>query len=142
MSQSPNSVAVVAPNQYHLRGPYHIRIDYIPSGAGGKPFFAYHDAHRTLHFFGDQIRQTEVPDLGTVVTVTLVITVDFGSTTFSVLLPRVNLPDERDASESINTEGITAVHSLSIAPGVNLGQLDTYTVTPLSGKAKRGIVPL
>jgi hypothetical protein len=141
MPQPPTSAAVVAPNLYQLTGAG-ISINYIPSGAGGQPFFTYQDLHRTLHFFGKEIQQAEVADLGTVVSVTLVITIDLGSTTFSVLLPRVNLPDHLGASAFIRTEGITTVHSLSFAPGVNLGQRDTYTVAALSGTASLGIVPL
>ena len=141
MPQAAPSAAVVAPNLYQLAGGG-ISISYIPSGAGGQPFFAYQDTHRTLHFFGKEIQQAEVADLGTVVSVTLVITVDLGSTTFSVLLPRVNLPDHRGASAFITTEGITTVHSLSIAPGINLGQRDTYTTTPLTGTGSLGIIPL
>jgi hypothetical protein len=78
----------------------------------------------------------------TVVTVTLVITVELGSTTFSVLLPRVNLPDHWGASAFIRAEGITTVHNLSLAPPANLGQGDTYMVTPLSGTGSLSIIPL
>jgi hypothetical protein len=141
MPASPTSAAVVAPNLYQLAGGG-ISITYIPSGAGGQPFLRYQDVHRMLHFFGKKIQQAEVADLGMVVSVTLAITVDLGSTTFSVLVPRVNLPDHRGASALISTEGITTVHSLSLAPGVNLGQLDTYSVTPLNGTGSLSIVPL
>jgi hypothetical protein len=141
LSQPRSSAAVIAPNLYQLAGAG-IRISYVPSGAGGKALFTYQDAYKTLHFFGDQIGRAEVAYLGTVVTVTLVITVDLGSTTFSVLLPRVNLPDYPGASASISTEGITTVHSLSLAPGADLGQLDTYTLAPLSGTASVSMIPV
>src|SRR5258708_9248980 len=69
--------------------------DRVPTkdedGVGGEPHFSYHDSHRTLEFAGNQIERAEVPDLGTVVSVTLLRSVDSGWTSFSVLLPRVNL---------------------------------------------------
>ena len=43
-------------------------------------------------FTGSEIGVVEVPDLGTLVSVTVLLTIDSGSTTFTVLLPRVNLP--------------------------------------------------
>jgi hypothetical protein len=83
-----------------------------------------------------------VPDLGTVVSVTLVLTVDSGSITFSVLIPDVNLPDQRGASAPIQTEGITTTHRFSIVPIFNQGQRELYSVTPLSGSALAVIIPL
>jgi hypothetical protein len=43
-------------------------------------------------FTGSEIGVVEVPDLGTLVSVTVLLTIDSGSTTFTVLLPRANLP--------------------------------------------------
>jgi hypothetical protein len=70
---------------------------------------------------------------GTVVSVAIFRTIDSGSTTFSVLIPRVNL----SAGERIviSTEGITATHRFSVVLAFNHGQLDAYTVTPLHGTA-------
>jgi hypothetical protein len=116
LAQSPNSAAVVAPKFYHLAGGA-INVSYISSDTGGQPFFVYQDSYRTLHLSGDQIRQAEVADLGTVVTVTLVITVDFGSTTFSVLLPRVNLPDQRGDYETGRRKGIVDSAFAAFQPG-------------------------
>ena len=81
-----------------------------------------------------------MPDLGTVVSVTLLMTVDTGSTTFSVLLPPVNLPNQLGASVPIYTDGITTAHHLF--PVLNQGQRARYTVTPLRGTASNVIVPL
>jgi len=102
---------------------------------GGLTHFTYHDPRQTQNFIGNQIRTVEVPDLGTVVSVTLSITVDSGSTTFSVLLPQVNLPNQPGASVFIRTTGITTLHRLSIVPGLNFGQQEIYTVTRLTGTA-------
>jgi hypothetical protein len=59
-------------------------------------------------------------------------TVDSGSTTFTLLVPRVNM--HAGESIAIRTDGITALHRFSIAPVLH-GQLDFYTVHPLSGTA-------
>ena len=136
--------AFVAPNHYRLSGGG-ISVTYTPSGGPvtthGPGHFTYHDAHLTLNFSGDQIRRLDVPDLGTVVSVTLIPTVDTGSTTFSVLLPAVNLPGV-GASAPIHTDGITTVHKFSLIPGFNQGQREQYKVTALSGTASNVIVPL
>ncbi len=102
----------------------------------------YQDPTRTVHFCGDQIRRVDVADLGTVESVTLVMTVDTSSTTFSLLLPRVNLANDVGASAPISTEGITTVHRLSPVPAFDMGRRDVYTCTPLHGTASPVIVPL
>jgi hypothetical protein len=61
------------------------------------------------------------------------LTVDSGGVSFSVLLPRVNLPGEQ--SVPISTDGITTLHKFSVIPVT--GQRDFYTVTPLTGSAAR-----
>jgi hypothetical protein len=99
------------------------------------------DAHRTLTFTGDQVRLVDVPDIGTVVSVTLLLTPDSGSTTFSVLLPQVNLPAQLGASERVRTKAITTVHKFSIAPQLDIGQREFYTSARLKGSASRTIVP-
>jgi hypothetical protein len=141
-SPSQQQAAQLAlPDLYELHGGG-ISVTYHPLFVGGVPALTYQDAHRTLHFRGDQIRKVEVPDLGTVISVTLVMTVDTGSTTFSLLLPRVSLPGQTGASTHISTEGITTVHRLSPVPAMNIGQRDVYTCTPLHGTASLVIIPL
>ncbi len=135
----------ISPNRYQLSGGG-IHVTYLtvcgPVTPGGGGCLSYHDSHRALNFRGDEIRVIEVPDLGTWVSVTLHLTVDFGSTTFSVLLPHVNVPDMLGACEPVHTQGITTIHRTSIIPQLIQGQLDIYTVTPLSGTACNVIVPL
>jgi hypothetical protein len=141
MAASGATTPFVHPDLYQLAGGG-ITVTYHPVGVGGVPTLTYQDHHRSLSFRGDQIRRVEVPDLGTVVSVTLVMTVDAGSTTFSVLLPDVNLPNHTGSSASISTQGITTIHRFSIVPGLNQGQLEVYSVTHLSGTAWNVIVPL
>jgi hypothetical protein len=154
MSQSVQTVATAVPDAtssatprfaspdvYDLSG-HGVAITYLPTGAGGLAHFTYQDHQRTESFSGNQIRRVQVPDLGTVVSVTIVPTVDAGSTTFSVLIPDINLPNQRGASTPVITEGISTVHKFSILPAANQGQRETYTVIPLRGTALLTIIPL
>jgi hypothetical protein len=119
------------PNQYVLSGK-HIHVSYTTTSIDGKPHFSYQDTHQTLNFSGDEIRRVET-EIGAIVSVTIRLTVDSGGTTFSLLIPRVNIPGEQ--SVPIQTDGITTVHKFSLVPMV--GQRDFYRVSRLSGTATR-----
>jgi hypothetical protein len=138
---SSSTPRFASPDVYDLSG-HGVTITYLPTAAGGLAQLTYQDHQRTEHFSGNQIRKVQVPDLGTVVSVTIVPTVDTGSTTFSVLIPNINLPDQRGASAPVVTEGISTVHKFSILPAANQGQRETYTVIPLHGTALLTIIPL
>jgi hypothetical protein len=133
------------PNQYHLNGGG-ISVSYYPDGFGppildrGPLILAYQDAHRSQAFFGDQVRTVKVDDLGTIVSVTIVESVDTGATTFSLLVPDVQLPDQQ-TSVYIRTEGITTVHRVFVGL-IGHPQSETYTVTELDGTASVGPLPV
>ena len=129
------------PDLFELTG-HGIDVRYLPVGVGGLPHLSYHDAQRSLQFVGDQIRTVAVADLGTMVSVTLVLTPDSGSTTFSVLLPHVNLDNQRGSSATVHTDGITTHHRFSLVPQLLRGQLERYHVTPLHGTASLVLIPL
>jgi hypothetical protein len=120
----------ITPNFYTLRGK-NLQVTYSTTSIDGKPRFTYKDNQKTLNFSGNQIR-TANTDVGTLVSVTTYITLDSGGTSFSVLIPRVNL-QHFGQELTVNTQGITTKHKFSILP--LFGQLDTYKVTPLYGKA-------
>ena len=126
-------MTAIAPNLYNLHGP-NITVSYVTAGIDGKPRFSYHDSIRTLQFTGDQIR-TAPTEIGTLVTVTLQMTVDTGSTSFTLLVPTVNL-DQTHKSAHITTEGITTLHRFSVIPALNQGQTELYTVVKLTGTAQ------
>ena len=129
MPQTPT----VTPNLYQLSG-HHLHVTYASSGIDGKPHMTYQDSHQSKSFKGDEIRTVEC-DLGTLVSVTLRLTVDVGSTTLSVIIPRVRIAPGSVAA--LHTECITTVHSMPfVLPGAVQGQLDTYTVTALRGTAQ------
>lgn len=141
MAAAPVPQTFTSPNHYQLSGGG-ISITYLPVGAGGLSYLQYQDAQRTLNFTGTQIRKVDVPDLGSVVSVTLTMTVDTGYTSFSVLIPQTSLQNTAGASAHIRTDGITTVHRLGLIPVVGLGQDELYTVTPLHGTASSVIIPL
>jgi hypothetical protein len=97
------------------------------------PTVFYQDAFRTLNLTGASIRSVNVPDLGTLVTITTFLTVDSGSSTFTVLLPVVNLSATPISSAPVSTSGITTAHHFSIFPAFAHGQQEFYAVTPLTG---------
>jgi hypothetical protein len=124
-------ISMATPNNFQLSGNA-IHVGYTTTGIDGKPHFSYHDVTRSLSFSGDEIETIETA-LGSVVSVRIVMTVDTGSTSFSVLIPRINI--ERNEQARVHTEGITTIHRFSVIPAFNHGQLDHYTVTPLHGSA-------
>ena len=136
---------MTSPNQYHLQGGG-ISVAYYPDGFGpilqgcGPLHLVYQDAFRSLAFYGYEVRTVQVPDLGTVVSVTIAETVDTGYTSFSLLVPDVDLPTDQ-SSVFINTEGITTVHRIFVAL-IGHPQSETYTVTPLNGTAAACPLPL
>jgi len=136
---------VTSPNQYHLNGGG-VSVSYYPDGFGppiegrGSLRLVYQDVHQSRSFYDNDVRTVTVPDLGTVVSVTLVMTVDTGSTTFSLLVPDVDLPEGQN-SVFIDTDGITTVHRIFVAL-IGHPQSETYSVTGLCGTAAVGPLPL
>ena len=124
-------VPTKAPNLYRLSS-HNLQVTYSTSGFDGKPHLQYHDSFQTLHFSGDQIR-TLSTEIGSLVTVTLRMTVDTGSTAFTLLVPPVNL--EATNVVEITTYAITTIRRFSIVPEFNQGQMDNYEVTALRGTA-------
>jgi hypothetical protein len=123
---------MVAPNLFHLSG-RHVHVDYASSGIDGRPSVSYQDAFRSVQFRGDELGVVETP-AGTLVTVTIVRTVDAGSTSFSVVVPRMNI--DAGTPSPLSTVGITTIHRFSLVPALDRGQLDTYSVTRLHGTAQ------
>lgn len=110
-----------------------LQVSYSVAG----PNLHYHQGPVVQAFAGKDIRVAEVPDLGTLVSVTIHMTIDSGSTTFTLLLPRVNLPapPALPAAVPVTTDGITTLHRFSTVLALQHGQQETYTVTPLQGTA-------
>jgi hypothetical protein len=122
----------VTPNLFQLTGS-HLHLTYTTTSIDGKPTLTYQDAHHGKSFRGDEIRAVEC-DLGTLVSVTLRMTVDAGSTSLSLLIPRMRI--NQGEHVAVHTDCVTTVHRFSIAPQLLHGQLDTYSVTALHGTAQ------
>jgi hypothetical protein len=110
-----------------------LQVSYSVAG----PNLHYHQGAVMRDFSGSEIRGAEVPDLGTLVSVTILLTVDSGSTTFTLLLPRVNLPapPASPAAVPVTTDGITTLHRFSTVLALQDGQQEFYTVTQFQGTA-------
>ena len=110
-----------------------IHVRYSVAG----PNLHYQHLLTYKNFSGPQVRVVDVPDVGTLVSVTLELTVDSGSTSFTLVLPRVNLPPPPalPAFVPVIAEGITTDHHLSVVAAFDRGQQDFYTVTQLDGTA-------
>ena len=120
------------PTLYELSG-NGIHVTYSTSSFQGQPQFHYHDAFQVKNFTGNQI-QTVDTVLGKLVTVFLIQTPDSGSTTFTLLVPNVNLvPPSRMAD--IRTDGVTTLHKFTIFKPPH-GQTEFYTVHQLHGTAR------
>ena len=95
------------PTLYELSG-NGILVTYSTSSFAGQPQFYYQDAFQSKQFTGKDI-QTVDTVLGKLVTVFLVRTIDGGNTTFTLIVPTVNLPPSNFSN--ITTEGITTVEA-------------------------------
>lgn len=120
-------------NLYELQGK-DLHITYSTTGIDGQAHLTYQHGKKTLNFTGDQIR-TVGTEVGTLVSVTIVQTVDTGSTSFSLLIPAVTL-DQTTGEAPIKTEGITTHHKFSVISAFNSGQNDNYKFSSLTGTAK------
>lgn len=129
------------PNQYYVQGGG-ISVAYSPEGWGpphldqGLLILTYQDASQFQAFYSDRVQTTEVAALGTIVSVTLAEELLLGSTTFSLLIPAVQLP-EGNNSVPITTEAITTFHRLFLS----VPQREVYTVAQLTGTAVYGPLP-
>jgi hypothetical protein len=126
------AATAVQPDLYNLRGG-RVTINYATSSLDGQPRLTYGDGSRTLNFVGDQIMVADTA-MGFLVTVQIEAVPDLRTTTFTIVIPRINL--EPGQTVPVRTQGITTVERSSIAPQTLRGQLQTYRVTPLTGTAQ------
>ncbi len=111
-----------------------LQITYSTSSLDGKPQLSYKKGATSLNFRGSQLRRKET-EIGTLITVSLKVVPDSSTTVFSLLLPRVNVPDKQQHVQ-IKVKAIETMIRTSIGgPGLVNGQVETYKVYPLKGKA-------
>ena len=118
------------PNLYVLHGRV-LQVTLATTSLTGPPQLTYNDATQALQFTGEEITFEDTV-FGRVASVVLTSVPDLGTTTFSLVLPAVNL--RAAGAQPITTIGITAVHRTTIA-GPPPGQTTTLQVTLLRGTA-------
>ena len=124
---------MAGPNSYSLQGSQ-LSIGYNTGVAVGLGAFFYQDAFQTLTFAQDQLRVV-TSEIGTLLTVTLRITPDLGSTSFTLVVPTVS-GQGLEAPIPIQTLGVTTLHRLFLGRGPSQEQTELYTVTALAGTAR------
>ncbi len=127
-------MANIQPNRFVLQSSDgKIKVDYETSTFVGQPALNLTQAPAPpRHFAGSQVR-TLATEVGTLVTVTTHITIDSGSTSFSVLIPAISLNGFGD-HEAFATEAIITSHSGPI-PLPAAGVHERYQFVPLKGDA-------
>src|SRR3954451_24014544 len=123
----------ITPNQYDLTGPG-VRIGYSTSSIAGIPQLSFTKGRKALTFTGKEIGVVET-SIGALVTVTIAMTADKSFTTFSVLLPAIQLAKET-GKQAFGSLGIITIHKTSLAGPVK-GVQQTYKSNQLKGTAQR-----
>jgi hypothetical protein len=123
-------MANVQPNQYVLTDE-DLTVTYTLLDPVN-PTLTYTDGTQTRNFSGSEIRAMHT-EIGKLVTVTTRLTVDTGSTSFSVLIPTVLLPDGQD--QTFETVGIQTVHKTGLVIPSS-GAREIYEIYEMDGTAQ------
>lgn len=127
-------MANIRPNRYVLQsGDGKTKVDYETSNFLGQPTLNLSQGPGPIrHFSGSQIRAVST-EIGILVSVTTQMTIDTGSTSFSVLIPAITLASVSDR-EAFETEAVITSHSgpFSVPPA---GVHEKYQFIHLSGAA-------
>ena len=127
-------MANIQPNHYMLpSSDGKTKVDYETTSFIGQPVLNLTEGPGPIrHFAGSQIR-TVSTEIGTLVSVTTQLTVDTGSTSFSVLIPAISLSAVGD-HRKFATEAIVTHHSgPNSVPAT--GVHETYTFIAMKGTA-------
>ena len=127
-------MANIQPNRFVMQShDGKTKVDYETTSFIGQPVLNLTEGPGPIrHFSGSQIRRINT-EIGTLVTVTTRMTIDTGSTSFSVLIPAISLANISD-HKSFNTEAIVTSHTgPNSVPAT--GVHETYQFIPLSGQA-------
>jgi hypothetical protein len=118
------------PNVFELSN-QDVHVTYSTSSIAGQTQLGYRTSTHALSFQQQDIR-VEQSELGTLVTVSTVKTVDRGYTSLTLILPRVNLADS--PQQNISAIAIVTTHLYNILPHVGAQQL--YSVHQVHGVAR------
>ena len=127
-------MANIQPNRFVLQSSDgKTKVDYETTGFAGQAVLNLTQGPGPIrHFAGAQIR-AQSSEIGTLVTVTTHMTIDAGSTSFSVLIPSITLAalgDHRD----FKTEAIVTAHAGPLSMP-HTGVHETYQFIALKGQA-------
>ena len=128
-------MANISPNRFVLQSSDgKTKVDYETTSFVGQPVLnlTLGPGGPIRHFAGSQIRIRNT-EIGTLVSVTTQMTVDSGSTSFSVLIPAVTLTSISN-HKTISTEAIITHHTGPNSVPIT-GIHETYKFIPLSGQA-------
>ena len=127
-------MANIQPNRFILQSnDGNTKVDYETTSFVGQPILNLTQGPGPIrHFSGSQIRVLET-EIGKLVTVTTNITVDTGSTSFSVLIPAITLTSTTD-HQAFNTDAIVTRHSGPNSVPIT-GVHEIYTFIPMKGTA-------
>ena len=127
-------MANIQPNRFVLQSSDgKTKVDYETSSFIGQPSLNLTQAPGPIrHFAGSQIRKVNT-EIGTLVTVTTQISIDTGSTSFSVLIPAISLTAISN-HQTFTTEAIVTHHTgPNSVPST--GVHETYQFIPMKGEA-------
>lgn len=122
----------LVPNLFQLGGEG-VTVTYSTTSIDGQPRLTYKKGRQTLSFAGRDIATTDI-GIGSLVSVVIARVPDKGTTTFSILLPAIQLPETR--KQSFRTIGIVTVTATTIA-GPPVGVRQTYKTVALRGSAQQ-----
>ncbi len=127
-------MANIQPNSFVLQSSDgKTKVDYETSSFIGQPTLNLTQGPGPIrHFAGSQIRSVNT-EIGTLVSVTTQLSVDTGSTSFSILIPAITLTAISD-HKKFATEAIITHHTgpNSVPP---TGVHETYQFIPMTGEA-------
>lgn len=127
-------MANIQPNRFILQSSDgKTKVDYETTSFVGHPTLNLTQGPGPIrHFAGSQIRTIHT-EIGALVTVTTQLSVDTGSTSFSVLIPAITLTSISD-HQTVSTDAIVTTHTgPNSVPST--GVHETYQFIPLKGEA-------
>jgi hypothetical protein len=137
-----NDTIFIKPYKYELIGELggsEISIMYTPMGAGAIPYLEIIDTDGTHNFRGKEISKDVVLGL-------TLVSVDMSkhlpgapSKCLSLLVPDVNLLNQKDTSALVHTKCIQTIGvAASLPPMAHVGQVESYHIINLIGTASDG----
>ena len=120
----------IQPNIFELKG-HDLHLTYTPRTFTGQPEFSYQGSLGSHTATGNSIGRQE-SELGTLVSVTLVPSVDATTVTLTLLIPTFNMGGQGE--QSFKTVAIQTTHA---GPDtIQVGARESYEVFHLHGTAK------